>query len=113
MTEKEPSITVESPRGEFEATRDNTTLFRFMGHLAMYDHIYFTHEAGTKHPSYLFNQNQGYTILADFMMDNDYPAHINLREVADCDVDAFNKMLQQETALDTEGGVPAEWTKSD
>lgn len=110
--EKEPSFTVHRPNGEFEATRDNATLFRFMGALAVYDHIFFVRDEGRGVGTYLFKLTPEYERAADYMMDNDYPAHINLREVPHCDRDAYDKMLTKYASV-SEGGVPAEWLKSD
>lgn len=111
MSENEPSFSFEMPNhGEFEATRDNTVMFRHMGRLAMYDHVFFIRDAEKGQGTYLFSHHPSYPQLADWLMDNDFPAHINLRQVAQCDIDAFDSMISKDANLELENGVPDDWT---
>lgn len=108
--EGEPSFPVTFPGGvEFEATRDNTTIFRHIGRFALYDHIFFVRDEPRGQGTYLFNVHPNYNEVADYMMENEYPAHINLRQAADCDIEAFHAMIHKEATRDFEGGIPDDW----
>lgn len=106
--EKDPSMVITTKDGEFEATRENTIIFRFLGKLAMYDHIFFVRDMDEGKGTYLFNQNPSYDKIADFMMDNDYPAHINQLRVPECDIQAFDNMIKKEAA-EADSGIPESW----
>jgi hypothetical protein len=54
-----------------------------------------------KHPNY--------PEVADFMIEHEYPMHLFLTHVAECDLNAFDGMIKQD-ANDLEKGVPDEWT---
>lgn len=114
MSEREEQsgeFTVSFPNGEFLATRDNTSLFTHMGRLALYDHVFF--QRGEDSGTYLFNVAEPYTTIMTHMLENNFPAHINLQEVAECDRVAFDKMIHKEAAHDFEevDGVPDDWLK--
>lgn len=86
---------------EYEATPENTSLFRFMGKLAMFDHIFLAtdeHPDGEDTPIgglYIFRDIDLFDDIEDFMLEHDYPMHLNLREVAQCDYDAHQKYITQ------------------
>jgi len=105
--ENEPKFTIQMPDGEFEATRHNTSMFRHMGELALYDHVFFADEEESK-GTYLFSVHPAFEEVTGFMEENGYPAHINLQEVADCDREAFDELIERE-ASEADDGVPADW----
>jgi hypothetical protein len=108
--EQEPGFKLSLADGrELEATRDNTTLFTFIGKLSLYDHVFFLTDQERNMGTYLFNVNPMFDEVQDYMITNDYPAHINLRDVAQCDIDAFDKMVSTDVAIDLEGGIPEDW----
>lgn len=96
---------------EFYATRDNTSLFTFLGRTAL-DHIFVNTEVDEENEkvmigTYIFRCHRMFEPMEDYMVVNDYPLHLNLPEVADCDEEAFNRMVhQQATDIDT---IPADW----
>lgn len=93
---------------EFIMHRYNSALFTHMSHLAMYDHVFLEtneNEAG----AYIFRQNEGYGRLANWMRRNRFPAHLNITEVAEADMGAFDKTLRAQ-ARDLEQGVPPDWS---
>lgn len=107
--EDEPNMKMEYPDGrEVLSTRDNTSIFRFMGALALYDHIFVVTDPEKNQGTYIFRSHPSYEQMADYMMDNDFVAHINLRSVAECDVEAFDKMVARDVA-EVEEGVPEGW----
>ena len=106
---KEPAIAIQYAKGKkVVATRQNTTLYRFQGANSMYDHIFVLIDAKEGRGLYIFRHEAGYTKLAKYMMDNEYPAYINLREVSEGDKQMFNEVLQEATS-DIEGGIPGDW----
>lgn len=112
MNEGEPKFIVEFGDGEYEATPDNTSLFTHIGRLACYNHVFFqtdTTEDGTMRGTYLFCQNPAFESVAEFMMANDYPCHLNLHYAAESDISAFNKMVERSIPdFDT---IPEEWLR--
>lgn len=77
----------------FQMRRDNTSLFRFAGELAIYDHVFFVQEElepGRIAGTYLFAANPAYPQIRAFIEQHNYPQHINLQEAAQCDIDAWN-----------------------
>lgn len=100
-----PAMKLSFGSREFEATPDNTSLFQFMGRLACYNHVFMQTNEEDEEPTgtYVFNQHPVYPQMIEYMIANDYPMHLNLRQVAECDVNAFNQMVQQYTGdLDSE-----------
>lgn len=109
MHEDEPQMGLYINGGEeFIATRDNSTLYKFFGHLALYDHAFFVIDEHAGQGFYIFNQHPSFAEMAEYMIENDYPSHLNIRQVSECDVQAFDGMVAREAeALD--GGVPEDW----
>lgn len=106
--EHEPCMRIDfGDEVEFEAVPENTSLFRFMGHLAMYNHAFFAKsETGGV---YLFAAHPGYAEVEEYMLENDYPIHDKLRGVAQCDMDAYDNMVKS-CLTDIEAGVPEDWS---
>ena len=94
---------------EFLATRENTTMFTFLGELAIYDHIFIERgmEESTPVGAYLFKNQNVWKDLAMFIMENQYPMHLNLTEVAECDRDAFDHTMFPD--IRNMDSFPQEW----
>jgi len=107
--EEEPVIRVSFGESEFEATPDNTTLFRFVGKLALYNHVFMLTDPEESTGAYLFNQHPYYAEFEEYMITNKYPLHDNLRDVAQCDLDAFENMVK-ENLKDIEDYPPEDWS---
>ena len=108
--EQEPSMNLRINGGEFRATRDNTSLFQFFGRLAIYDHIFVQtgmEDDNTLTGAYIFSNFPKWVDMVDYMVTNEYPQHVALREVAECDKRAFDQANLGDLA-DAEG-VPEEW----
>ena len=112
MSEQEPSMRLTMHGEKFEATPDNTSLFMFAGNLALYNHVFVVtkeNEAeGTAEGTYVFWTHQVYETMRDYMMQNGYPIHANLRHLAQCDLDAYENMIKQQIG-DVGDTVPDEW----
>lgn len=108
--EDEPVMRLELTDGEeFHATRENSFLFRFAGHLTMYDHVFFLRDEEENSGIYIFSANPVFPDIVEYMTNNGYELHLNLREVAECDQDAFNRMIEKDTAPELDAGVPEDW----
>lgn len=110
MSENYEPLRLELSDGtEIEATPDNTSLFMFVGRLACYNHVFIVMNEEESQGAYIFSNSNIFTPIGNHILQHDYPLHTNLREVADCDVDAFNRMVHQEATRDLSDGVPSEW----
>ncbi len=107
--EEEPIIEVNFGETRFEATPENTYLFRFFGKLALYNHIFMLTRPEENNGAYLFNQHPAYAKFEQYMVENHYPIHDNLREVAQCDLDAFEGMIADDLR-DMSDYPPEDWS---
>ena len=110
--ENEPKLRLNINDSEFEATRDNTSLYTFLGkaglNLSMYNHIFCKteDEDGVARGFYLWQHYEVYPEIVEFMAEHSYPAHLNMIEVPDFDKDAFDRAIEASTDFDT---LPEEW----
>lgn len=95
--EQPPSFeTIRTSNGaEYELNRDNTGVFQYLGHLAVYDHIYITPEQAP-HPLYLWRYEPASGREVDYFhfikpkaVENHCEILLNLQVVADVDVDTY------------------------
>lgn len=83
--------------------RHNSALFTHLGNLAMYDHCYIQTNEDTG--CYIFRHSPVFEQLAGFMVQNAFPMHLNRVDVAECDMDAFEKAV----ALEVPSEIPEDW----
>lgn len=88
--------------------RTNSALFTHLGNLAMYDHVFVQ----TSDPEgertlgvYIFRHSPVFGQLATYMVQNQFPQHLNRIDVAECDLDAFEAALAQEVPSE----LPDDW----
>lgn len=109
--EDEPAMLITVGEGRFEATPVNTSLFSYLGRIACYSHV-FMHtgdkDEKTMIGTYVFASHTIYEEMVEYMIENDYPLHVNLREVANCDINAYNSFIEQQ--LDDTDCIPEDWT---
>lgn len=109
-TEREPQIHL-NLRGETViATRENASLFMFLGDLAAYNHIFIAmddSEEGRTLGNYIFSSSESYEPIMSFMAENAFPMHVNLLEVADCDVGAFDRHHYRD--IRQTNTIPEDW----
>jgi hypothetical protein len=89
----------------YRADRHNTSLFTFLGELGCYDHVFVS--LAEDECVYLFKNQQIWKDLVGFIMENEFPMHFNLNEVAECDRDAYNATFLSDLAQTNT--VPKEW----
>jgi len=110
--DNEPVIHFSCNEGQIViGTRANTTIYRFFGKLSIYNHIFCVTDKENGRGFYLFGHQAGFERVADYMMDNDYPAYINLRKVAEGDKRAFEDILHKEATTELDGGIPTDWNR--
>lgn len=93
---------------EFEATPDNTALFMYIGAIACYSHVFIVMDEEASTVAYVFSSNNMFVPIANHILEHNYPVHLHLREVAECDEAAYSRMIHRE-ANDLEAGVPEDW----
>lgn len=92
MSDKEPLLALQINGEEVIAHRWNTSLFTYIGELAAYNHIFVAQEDeedGAQIGHYIFNSNDQFKTILQFIRTSYFPVHLNLIEVAECDVSAF------------------------
>lgn len=107
--EDEPAIYFELENGELAATPDNTTLFTHIGELAMYDHVFVVTNEEESRGAYIFRTSNVFEQIVPYLFEHDYPMHLNLRDIADCDRDAYEHYLEKELQEIPEFFVPGDW----
>lgn len=95
---------------EIECNRENTAMFTFLGNLAIYDHIFVLMDEENNSGAYLFKENQQqWQEMAGFIIEYQFPMHLNMTEVAECDRNAFDATMFHDLA-----GMPSfpqEWVE--
>lgn len=98
--ENEPDDVLEiTVSGEpFEINRYNTSLFTFIGELALKDHVFLVlkdDENGVE-GTYIWEyfQEDAYVALAGFIIEHDFPQHLNATQMAQCDDDAWENAIK-------------------
>lgn len=112
--EQEPRLEITMNGERFVATRENTSLFTFLGELAVYDHIFI--QTGEEDDTvmtggYLFKNQEVWHEMAGFLFENLYPMHLNLPEVADCDRRAFEATMYPD--IRSEDTFPQDWVTNE
>jgi len=90
--ENEPVVSL-SINGEptYELTRQNTTLFTFLGKLAIYNHAFYADvkDDEVSESFYIFSHHQAYQTIHDYMVEKEYPAVLNQVSVSAVDQEAY------------------------
>lgn len=106
--ESEPQLNLNVNGEAIEARRDNTTLYTFLGHMAIYNHVFIVTDEEQPSGFYLFNDHPVYPEMADFLARNDYPMHLNMSEVAECDTNAYDRHIDS-LCHDIGDTIPESW----
>lgn len=104
-----------NPEGFFEITvgnerremnRENTKLYRHLGAMAMFDHLFvtFSEQSG----AYMWTDHSQFDEVVQLATDAQCVMYLNLPEVSQVDVDAYVRHKTEDLAgLDT---IPEDWT---
>lgn len=72
-----------------EARQDNTRLYRHVGALALFDHVFVV--ADDDRGVYLWSHVEGYEQVAILAVENDCELHLNLQSVSKYDREAYER----------------------
>lgn len=89
----EPALELTMNGEKIIANRHNTAMFTFLGELAVYDHIFVLTDEETNSGAYLFKNQDVWKELAGFLIEHEFPMHLNMDEVAECDRNAFDATM--------------------
>lgn len=114
MEEKFGRMEININGENYEATPHNAILYRFIGHLAIYDHVFITKNEDNEElasGAYAFLKSiepDGKSQIQQFMVDNGYSCYLNLREISELDINAFDDVYVK-PALNDIDRIPDEW----
>jgi hypothetical protein len=97
---------------ELVLTPENTSLYTHIGEAAMYDHVFVQTGEGEEQSTgmYIFRHNDAFQSIKKHMKRHRFPLHLNNQDVAACDADAFERVIERSTEdLEALGHVPEEW----
>lgn len=100
--DSEPIIGITVNGESYELERHNTSLYKHLGHAAIYNHIFHAPDNEIE-CLYIFefndmdySQTLGYKALELALIDNEYPIHLNMPEPLETDKEAFISMLTKD-----------------
>lgn len=104
--EDQPGMFLKVNGERFESTRDNTSLYTFLGQAA-FNHIFVVASEDPPAGFYVWSHQNGYDEMEDYMVTNDYPMHLNAQEVSHGDRQAYDEHIKE--MCDDLESVPSEW----
>lgn len=96
--ENESFAHIRFEHGEMDATSENTSLYTFIGHLALMNHVWLM--VDEQHGSRIWAQippnNPAYESLAPLVVESGAELHLNIRTPNKSDSDAFEKAVTKD-----------------
>lgn len=97
--------------------RFNSALYTFIGKTALgednsaRDHVYHRFENdGERQGTYIFRNSDAFATIAQYMMENEFTLHLNMTEVAECDENAYQMMIDKEVKnQQVPDEIPEDW----
>jgi len=110
MNEQEPVINVNIGANRYELRRDNSELYTYFGHYALFNHVFIEQQTDENVRTGLFLPEQyigedTFAILARSMIMQEYPARINQLKPTDSDMEIITRIL----AGDVDDTIPDTW----
>lgn len=103
-----------STGGEYELTRENTSIFQYLGKLAIYDHIFITPEE-INHPLYIWrfepttgDETQNFIQVKEKAVEHDSQVLLNLKEISEQDIEVY--ILHAKTGM---GNTLPDWNQDE
>ena len=93
MSEYEPQLRILSANYEVHSyDREHAFLYTHVGQLACYDHVFLldVEEDGSETGQYMWKSDPAYEDSKQFMIDNEFPLHMNLPDVTEEDKEIFD-----------------------
>lgn len=111
MSETDPTINLRIGSQEYQLRRDNSELYHYMGHLAVFNHVFIqdTEDEAVRTGTFVPRETIGHDAfdqLAAAMIQYEYPARLNQRGVADGDADVISKILAGKDVEDINDQFP-------
>ncbi len=104
-----PPLTVSLGDRDHTVEPSNTALYTYMGHYAMYDHVYliFGETSGTA----IFKEfyPEPFSVIKTYIEAHRLPQHINLVKPFDVDMKAFEETLESLSRDELDSGIPKDW----
>lgn len=109
MSIEDPAMRLTFEDGELLATPDNTELFTYVAMNSLYSHILLNKQVkdGRITGIPIFEANEAYQWMSEYMIASGYPVHLNLRTTPDYVIESFDNMIAASTRF--EDYVPGEW----
>lgn len=98
-------FTIDNDRS-IECDRKHAALYTYMGALAIYNHIFAYID--DEHGFHMWQDHQAFLDTAAFMINNEFPLHLNLAEISESDVEAHEERIQEMMSDLTE--FPPQWS---
>jgi hypothetical protein len=105
-----PKISIETSNGSFELLPSNSSVYLHLARTAL-DHIWYETELdedgtaqGIRFFREVFGEEDQFNTIAGLMIENEYEAHISIREVSQSDMDAYVRFSTGDV-----DGVPKDW----
>lgn len=114
MMEDEPIMHLEVSGRDFEGNRTNMSLFTFVGHLAVFNHVFvmtgINHQKEEYLGAYCFSDSPSYELMKRFIEEHNFPQHLNMNQVPDCDRNAWiGRHTPQMDDLRGSDYIPEDW----
>lgn len=97
----------------FEVNPNNSALYLHVGGLAVYNHAFIIFDKEQSVGGYVFQIEEAWPHISRIMVEREYPIHMNLRSVEQCDVRAYLQTvdkLAEGMVGDIGDGVPEGWS---
>lgn len=107
MSELEPFAFVNAGGERYGANCENTSVYQHLGKLALYDNVFV--QISEKSGIYVWKHNPRYDSIATLAVENTATLHLNLREVSELDLNAYDKFVLAD--LKKSDGVPESWVQ--
>lgn len=105
MSELETFAYVNAGGERHEANAENTSVYQHLGNLALYDNVFV--QISDKSGIYIWKHNDGYEDIATSAVEHGATLHLNLREVSEIDLKAYDKFVLAD--LEKSQGIPENW----
>lgn len=108
----EPYLELEFKGERIRGDRTNLSLFTFAGELASHNHVFLVlkeMDNDEVEATHIWQDQPAYTYLMKFIAEFNLPMHLNLNEIAQCDLDAREAYIGKTLMSDLTDYIPDGW----
>lgn len=111
--EDDPTLKLNIEGKPFESNRTNTTIFTFVGQLAMFNHVFVQtgEDENNMVGAYVFCDNPAFQPITEHASTNSWPMILNRNEVPECDVNVWERSHLED--IRSFESYPEDWDKPD